>query len=247
MKNFKFLLFCTLSTLCFSASAQVLELKPTASTPLNFSPATDAAWRKLVANNGDESALSASELAAIPNNGYASLETKENQWDPIGMGCSWYCGIGVKSVRATSELPSQGSVSYSAQNAHNFNYREAWAEGVEGVGIGECLIYTFEEKAPRITRFIIANGYVKSEKAWRENSRVKTLRVYINDEHFATLHLQDERSEQEFSIDPIGKGPEAGRERVDWELKFEIAEVYQGAKYDDTVISELYFDGIDVH
>ena len=27
----------------------------------------------------------------------------------------------------------------------------------------------------------------------------------------------------------------------------EILEVYPGASYDDTVIAELYFDGIDVH
>ena len=29
--------------------------------------------------------------------------------------------------------------------------------------------------------------------------------------------------------------------------KFEILEVYPGSKHDDTVIAELYFDGIDVH
>ena len=32
-----------------------------------------------------------------------------------------------------------------------------------------------------------------------------------------------------------------------WKLRFEILEVYEGEKYEDTVISELYFDGIDVH
>ena len=32
-----------------------------------------------------------------------------------------------------------------------------------------------------------------------------------------------------------------------WHLRFEIMEVYPGTKYEDTVISELYFDGIDVH
>lgn len=32
-----------------------------------------------------------------------------------------------------------------------------------------------------------------------------------------------------------------------WTLKFEMLEVYPGKKYDDTVISEIYFDGIDVY
>lgn len=34
---------------------------------------------------------------------------------------------------------------------------------------------------------------------------------------------------------------------IPWTLKFEIAEVYKGTKYDDVVITEIYFDGIDVH
>jgi hypothetical protein len=33
----------------------------------------------------------------------------------------------------------------------------------------------------------------------------------------------------------------------DWTLKFEILDVYPGDKYSDTVITELFFDGIDVH
>ena len=32
-----------------------------------------------------------------------------------------------------------------------------------------------------------------------------------------------------------------------WEIRFEIIEVYKGDKYADTAISELFFDGIDVH
>lgn len=33
----------------------------------------------------------------------------------------------------------------------------------------------------------------------------------------------------------------------DWTVKFEIVEVYKGTKYNDTVISEIFFDGTDVH
>ena len=37
------------------------------------------------------------------------------------------------------------------------------------------------------------------------------------------------------------------RTKPDWTLRFEILDVYPGSRYDDTVIAELYFDGIDVH
>jgi hypothetical protein len=101
---------------------------------------------------------------------------------------------------------------------------------------------------------------VKSEALYKNNSRVKRLAVYENDKLIAILNLKDIRGKQSFSFDPIGNtrtekySPETkswrneiDTEAGDWTLKFEILEVYKGDKYDDTVISEIYFDGIDVH
>ena len=51
---------------------------------------------------------------------------------------------------------------------------------------------------------------------------------------------------QFFEIGTVGYGPRTTN-KDPWTLKFEILDVYPGEKYDDTVISELYFDGIDVH
>ena len=30
-------------------------------------------------------------------------------------------------------------------------------------------------------------------------------------------------------------------------MKFEIVDVFKGDKYDDTAVTDIYFDGIDVH
>lgn len=97
----------------------------------------------------------------------------------------------------------------------------------------------------------MVNGYVRTEKAWRENSRVKKLRMYVDDRPFAILHLGDTRQEQAFTFEPLGH---ADRKDYDqlltkpwWTMRFEILEVYPGEKYDDTAISEIYFDGIEVH
>lgn len=178
-------------------------------------------------------------------------ETRE-YWSIIGEGCSWYCGGFPKSIKASSSLKGQGSINYKAQNAHDLNYKNVWAEGVPGYGIGEYLVYTFESSFPRITQIIVANGYVKSASAWENNSRVKKLKVYINDKPYAILNLKDSRSEQTFNAPPIGNGIWNNKERsttngADWTMKFEIMEVYKGKKYDDVVLSEIYFDGIDVH
>jgi hypothetical protein len=178
-------------------------------------------------------------------------DDKDDYWDILGIGCSWYCGGGLDTASASSELKPFKGLKYLAENSHDLSYKTAWIEGVPGYGIGEYLLYSFPPENPRITKIIIVNGYVKSEKAWKENSRVKKLKMYINDKPFAILDLADTRQEQAFSFNPIGNGDRKNWEKLKskpwWTMKFEILDVYQGDKYDDTAITEIYFDGIDVH
>ena len=178
-------------------------------------------------------------------------ETMENYWDIIGGGCSWYCGGGPKRVTASSYLSTQASNKYEPGNAHDLNYKTAWVEGVSGHGIGEYLLYHFSIYSPRITEIHIVNGYVKSKEAWENNARVKTLNMYIDDTLYAVLHLEDKRATNSFTVEPIGHPDRQDQTKwegaADWTIKFEIAAVYPGKKYEDVVISEIYFDGLDVH
>ena len=164
-------------------------------------------------------------------------------YDIVGEGCSWYCGGGNDSVYASSSLDSIKGKSYSALEANDLQYNTAWVEGAKGNGVGEYLEYFFANKSARITEIIIANGYLKSEKAWNENNRVKKLKLSVNGRAYGMLNLQDARTSQTFKIGLLGHNMD-GTKLV---LKFEIMEVYSGTKYDDTAITEIYFDGIDVH
>ena len=179
------------------------------------------------------------------------FESKESYWDNMEIGCSWYCGGGPDSISASSELDAVKEINYTANNIHDFNLKTAWIEGAKGYGIGESITYHFAPQAPRITQFIIINGYVKSEKAWRANSRVKKLKVYYKDAELAILNLNDSKHEQIFKFDPLGNSERDDSDKLielpPWTLRFEIMEVYEGEEYDDTVITEIYFDGIDVH
>lgn len=192
------------------------------------------------------------ELQSQEAKGMDSVDGKDNYWDIIGMEqCSFYCACGLGELSASSELKPQHGISYRAANAHDLSYRTAWVEGVPGYGIGEYLTYRFPPENPRITKVIVINGYIKSDKAWRENSRVKKLKMYVNGEPYAMLNLRDSKQEQIFEVDPIGHGDRKDikklKEMSDSVLKFEIADVYPGEKYDDTAISQIYFDGIDHH
>lgn len=250
----KTLFYISILILFTSLNAQdVPTLKPRIGKMLDFGPSVkeewalrDKAFRAL--NEGKKwDDLTTEELAAIEKCG----EIYENMWDIVGGGCSWYCGGGQDTQTASSELTAQGTNTYSAKNAHDLSYETAWVEGVTGYGIGEFIEYHVKPENPRITEIIIVNGYVKSDYAWKNNSRVKKLKMYIDNKPYAILELEDSKAEQHFLVAPIGYGDrenfELLKKKASFTIKFEIAEVYPGLKWDDTAITEIYFNGIDVH
>ncbi len=161
-------------------------------------------------------------------------------------GCSWYCGVSIDTVYASSTLESSGSNRYDAINAHDFDWRTAWVEGVEGDGIGESLTYVFDfTSEPNwkrgLTTLLIANGYKKNERVWQANGRVSSLRVYIDNHSVADVNLIDTAEIQTVSLTEIP----LGGQRIS--VRFEITGVYPGTRYADTAISLLMFDGTGVH
>ena len=166
-------------------------------------------------------------------------EVVENAWDIIDGGCSWYCGGGNYKIKASSSLGD----SYKAEFANDLSYKTAWVEGKKDKGIGEYLEYYFKNDSPRITEIIISNGYMKSEETWKNNNRVKKLKLYVNGVPFGILNLKDSRTDQYFEMGTLGHN----KNGTDLILKFEILEVYKGSKYNETSITEIYIYGIDVH
>lgn len=166
---------------------------------------------------------------------------KEDHLDVGTWGCSWYCGGGPDSIFASSVLAPFKKLDYVPRNAHDFSLRTAWVEGVKGYGIGQSITFKFPKMSPPVTTVEIYNGYMKSDKAWQDNSRVKQLKVYANQKPIALLNLRDTKAKQIFTI-----GAQQGK-KTDLLLKFEIVSVYKGDKYDDVAIAEIEFDGTGVH
>lgn len=173
---------------------------------------------------------------------------------PIGellflKGCSWYCGGSVKSIKASSELKENKGINYSPKNAHDFDKNTAWVEGKPDYGVGEFIEYTFDFSEIKeyngslgINRILLANGYKKNKLTWKNNSRVKQLKVYLNDKPYAILNLLDS-----FEIQTINIGEIKFPANKVTKLKFEITQVYKGIKFKDTAISLLMFEGVGVH
>ena len=248
----------TFSSISFAQNMN--EMYPKLGRLLDFDPYIGEQWEQ-AAQIMKDIEWDVSKLTAENNEFFKKInynyesEVAPGYYDAMGGGCSWYCGGGPDSISASSYLKSNhAEINYIPRNAHDLSFKTAWVEGVNGYGTGEYVTYYFKQTAPRITKIIIVNGYVKSPKVWLENSRVKKLKMYIDDKPFAMLNLEDCRNEQIFEFEPIGrKRPIENNKRDEldklpkWTLKFEIIEVYPGDKYDDTAISEIYFDGLDVH
>ena len=215
--------------------AQVPELEPTSVVDI---PYTDlqVCDRVVMKASTDYNALSDVEFALL-----CFVEENPVLSHFYSGNCSWYCGGQIDSVTASSALADR----YAAEKAHDFSIVTAWVEGVEGNGEGEYLRYSFPGTCPRITTVLIHNGYVKNWEVWRDNARVKRLLMYYNDEPYAILNLQDTMGLQSFDVGVLGYKDKDSAPA--WSIKFEILEVYPGKKYEDTAITEIYFDGIDVH
>ena len=177
-------------------------------------------------------------------------------------GCSKWCHMAhfANQATASSELSSV-SDRYCADNVVRENREYAWAEGVEGVGIGEYIVYDqtvfsgtlIEWSGNHIrvgnsygqdgyidyTQICIVNGYARDEQVWKENGRVKLFMMYVNDQPYARLELEDTINPQYFTI-PQGDIRVANGEEVTF--KFVIEEVYPGTVYEDTCITGIVVD-----
>lgn len=143
---------------------------------------------------------------------------------------------------------------YSIKNIYDNSFQTAWAEGVEGDGIGEYFEFYLnnnklknedlrESSLNNIYSIEIFNGYVKSTKTFKENNRVKKLKVYLNNVPWVILELKDSSSKQIFYLGDkyidVKKLKNQNISNDDLVLKFEIMEVYRGTKYQDTCITEV--------
>ncbi|MDE5933603.1 MAG: leucine-rich repeat domain-containing protein [Lachnospiraceae bacterium] len=187
-----------------------------------------------------------------PNFGYADW-----QWS----GCSSWCACidFEQDVRASSELASADG-RYAAEKVLWQNRDAAWAEGVEGPGIGESITYfqsctysvdnpweemTWENREPirngiySYTEICIVNGYAKNQKTWEENGRIKRLAMYIEGQLYAYLELEDTMLPQYF---PLPENDIIVLNKGMLEVRFEIEEVYPGALYEDTCLTGLVME-----
>lgn len=170
-----------------------------------------------------------------------------NEETCFGCGdCSVYCAIeGEYSLQSSSYLEPQNRNRYEIKQLDDYNLQTAWIEGNEGYGMHEWFEFKFDKTDFSKTELAVNglylfNGYRKSMKHWKENSRFKKLKLLVDGQVYAILVLADTYKIQTASFEEI-------KLKKGTSVRFEVMEFYPGDKYKDAALSELKFKGVHHH
>ncbi len=106
---------------------------------------------------------------------------------------------------------------------------KVWCEGAVGYGIGETVTLHFKP-AVRLQELAIRNGNQKSQDSFRNNSRVKRLRIQTSDRYADVVTLPDKDGEHTIRLRRAVK--------PQW-VRFSIVDVYPGDRGSDTCITGI--------
>ena len=240
MKRLTLILTILISTLTYGQDLPVIE--PKVFDAVNYTKAEQDYWENAMellskVNSGE---LNYGEQ--MSKDDIKAIDSLEMMYGPMteGVGCSWYCGGGPYKITASSYLQEQGKNTNLPDNIHDFDLLTAWVpKGTVGMKIN----FHFKPFAPRINEILLWNGYIKNVDLWRANSRVAKFKLYVNGKPKAILNLIDSTNAQSFKIATV-QSTDSTKDLI---LTLEILEIYKGTKYSDVAISEVNFDGLDVH
>ena len=137
-----------------------------------------------------------------------------------------YSYQGTTTYTNCSSYLTEKDKAYSVDNLSRSIMDTPWVEGVPGNGIGEG--FTIERAYTDY--LLIVNGYISYKKPYlyKQNGRIKKLKVTgLTSGEERILEVLDTPHPQTIDISFITKNED---------IRVEIAEVYEGTKYDDTCI-----------
>lgn len=132
-----------------------------------------------------------------------------------------------------------GAATYGAANVLDGSSQTAWVEGVDGDGIGEWIqLYLPQQTALRGLR--VKNGYWKSERHLRLNTRVARILVSFSDGTSEEVELHDPQENSPGILNTSGQEILFAHPHTSDYVKVTILAVYRdGAEDYDTCITEI--------
>lgn len=151
-------------------------------------------------------------------------EPIEEQTPPSPPTFAW-----VSTSSALKEYPAELTVDGKLETA--------WLEGVKGNGIGEWLMYSAETDQ-HLSSITIYNGYLKNDKVYVNNGRIKKFSLEFSDGEIITKEIE----KTSFNNAKNGYTITFDEPKKTSSVKLTILDVYKGAYYTDTGISDIVFN-----
>lgn len=126
---------------------------------------------------------------------------------------------------------------YPPENTTDGKLETAWLEGVKGNGIGEWIMYS-AEKEQTVSSITIYNGYLKNDKVYINNGRIKKISLEFSDGEIITKDI----AKTNFSNAKNGFKINLDTPKATTSVKLTILSAYQGAYYTDTALSGVTFN-----
>ncbi|RQP15839.1 MAG: hypothetical protein EAS52_13735 [Parapedobacter sp.] len=127
--------------------------------------------------------------------------------------------------------------------AYDFNLLTAWHSPTSSNGLGKKITLVFESSGDsEIKTVLFFPGNMRTPVDWQKYGRPAKVALRINGNDIAILHLKDVMACQVFKI-PMTASYQENEEIT---VVFDILSVYPGSEFEETVISEINFDGMDI-
>jgi len=127
--------------------------------------------------------------------------------------------------------------------AYDFNLLTAWHSPTSSNGVGKKITLIFESAGDsKINKVLFFPGNMRTPADWQKYGRPAKVALRINGKDIAILHLKDVMACQVFKI-PMTASYQENEEIT---VVFDILSVFPGSEFEETVISEINFDGTDI-
>ncbi|MCB1194152.1 MAG: type II secretion system protein GspG [Leptospiraceae bacterium] len=156
-----------------------------------------------------------------------SFPKKQDETNPVAITNNQ----SIELIESSSKELKSKDQNYNVNNLIDNDLATCWKESEPGAGEGQWLEFQFKNTI-NIDKIRIANGFQKDNELFIQNNRLKTIYVCVNSyETCKQFSLKDTQGWEEFKLN----------EQNVTRLKLIIDSVYNGAKWDDTTISEIAF------
>ena len=131
--------------------------------------------------------------------------------------------------RASSQLRNE-SGHHTAASAFDGQLQTAWGEGESGYGEGTWLEFSLARSTEIRSISLWAGNITRGIRSYRENSRPKTITIYVDGEKAESIRLLDRLERWDLTL----KKPVTGRT-----IRITFDEVFEGIVYPDLYITEV--------